>query len=71
MVQCDFNQNACPKPAVKNYQKIWVRYGVNPKTGAYSKRCKILGMEIEEPTGEDNLHFCKEHADIFEGKEDD
>ena len=55
----------CLEPATKNFQKIWVEWQVKPGY-KYSKRCKIRGMDIEEPTGDDNRYFCDECAEKFE-----
>lgn len=52
--KCDL----CNKPAVVNYQKMWVRYPIhNGKYGVAE-----IQPEIEEPIGEENKHFCAEHA---------
>jgi len=37
--------------------KVWVRYKI--KNGEYIKDETFDGFEIEEPTGEDNLHLCR------------
>lgn len=60
--------NECDKPATHNFQKVWVEWKVY-KNGGYSKRFKHRGMDIEEPTGEDNRHYCDEHAKQFENGE--
>jgi hypothetical protein len=65
MVNCDH----CGKPATRNYQKLWVVWKHNPRTGSYSKRSKYLGCDVEEPTGEDSLHYCDECSDKFESGE--
>ena len=59
------NCRACGKPATRNYQKIWVMYKVY-KNGGYSRSYQHKGMYIEEPTGEDNLHFCDACGEEFE-----
>ena len=63
MIKCDY----CEKPAVRNYQKVWVSWVIIGN--GYSKEPKFEGMRIEEPTGEDNIHVCREHEKLFlEGK---
>jgi len=59
----------CEKKATINFQEVWIEWKCK-KDGRYSKRFKYRGMDIEEPTGEDNRHFCDEHAELFEDGED-
>jgi hypothetical protein len=59
---CDVDN--CADKATRNYQKTWVQYSTL-KNGGYSKRV-FRGCEIEEPTGEDNRHYCEKHGDAFE-----
>ena len=63
MTQCD----QCDKPAIWNYQKDWLKYNEALLERGISKQEETFdGCDIEEPTGEDNLHLCQEHADLFE-----
>lgn len=59
MTDCDY----CSKPAVANYQKVWVRYAVD-KNGDYGKRENTGDWEghlNDDPSGDDNAHVCKTH----------
>lgn len=56
------------KNAVRfNYQKVWVRYGVDSE-GDYTRR-RVDMPDIEEPIEDCNLHYCKKHAEQFENGE--
>jgi len=57
--------NYCKKRATRNYQKVWVVWKVM-KDGGYSKEFEYKGCDIEEPTGEDNVHACDKCGDRFE-----
>lgn len=59
----------CEKKATRNYQKLWVMWK-HKKDGGYSKTYKYKGCDIEEPVGEDNMHFCDEDGHKFERGED-
>jgi len=59
-IKCDY----CEKPAVRNYQRIWVSWKVYQKDGSYSKNPR-LELDVEEPTGENNYHLCEEHEEQF------
>lgn len=58
----------CDKPAVANFQKMWVRWKVY-RNGDYSKTARmdydaVAKMnEWDEPTGENNIHVCAEHEE--------
>jgi hypothetical protein len=59
-MKCDY----CKKKAVANYQKIWVRWEI--KNDDYAKEPDWeAGMNIEEPTGENNVQVCAEHEKKF------
>ena len=51
--ECD----VCRKPAVVNYQKMWVKYPVDSK-GGYGKP---VILDDQDPQEEENLHYCKDH----------
>ena len=57
-MKCDF----CKRGAVVNYQKTWTKYNIVNED--YQKK-DIDALDIEEPTGEDNLHLCKKHEEVF------
>jgi len=53
------------RPPVRNYQKVWIRWRINPKTGDYSSRPIIL-YQLEEPVGLENRHLCLDCSVKFE-----
>lgn len=57
-MECDYHSE-CGKDATCNYQKVWVRYSLN-KDGDYGAR-KYNDELNEDPSGDDNIHLCKEH----------
>jgi len=63
MPKCD----ECDKEAVWNYQKDWLKYSEYALAEGISVPEEDFdGCDIEEPTGENNLHLCKDHAELFE-----
>lgn len=56
----------CDKQAVANFQRVWVRWGVNP-SGSYSKLPSYeAARELnrnDEPTDENNIHVCADHEE--------
>ncbi|MBI4920074.1 hypothetical protein HY838_02200 [Candidatus Azambacteria bacterium] len=51
-----------------NYQKIWAKFKID-KNGMYKKISTFDALNIEEPTGDSNLHLCLKHEkDWREGK---
>lgn len=56
----------CDKPAVANFQRVWVRWEVR-RNGDYSKHPSYEGARQlnrnDEPTGDDNIHVCAEHEE--------
>lgn len=58
MIECDY----CKKPAVRNYQKIWVSWKVDAKKEEYSKEPR-LELDIEEAVDDENIHVCEDHED--------
>lgn len=52
----------CNKKAEVNIQKIWIKWDYNYKDDSYSDTFEAL-LDAEEPTGENNLHFCKKCFD--------
>lgn len=58
----------CDNPPVANYQKVWVRWAMT-KAGDYQKHPNYEGAyylnKYDEPTGENNVHVCKEHEEKF------
>lgn len=53
MPKCGF----CDKPAVVNYQKTWLRFVIIGE----DYQSPTIEPDIEEPTGEDNVHLCVDH----------
>ena len=68
MKVCGPKCEECGEPATHNFQKVWIEYKVLPGW-RYSRKPRIRGMDIEEPTGSDNRHFCGKHAIAFENGE--
>jgi len=61
-MQCDY----CDKQAVANYQRLWVRWNITPRGYAVKpmswKDGKARDLnDIDEPTGENNIHVCARH----------
>ena len=55
-MKCDI----CGKrDATINVQKVWIKWKYDAKTGDYSKTFDTL-FDVEEPTGNENLHLCNE-----------
>lgn len=55
MIKCDY----CNKPAVRNYQKIWVSFFIrNKEREEYSKNPRPE-YDVQEPNGEENVHVCE------------
>lgn len=59
-MKCD----RCDKEAVVNYQKAWKRFGIT-KDEEYIEDKQFDPLYIDEPSGDDNLHFCKDHNIMF------
>lgn len=62
-MKCD----RCDETAIVNYQKVWKKFDIN-KDEDYFENKEFEPLDIDEPTGDDNLHFCKEHDDMFMGR---
>ena len=54
----------CGEPATINYQKFWVYWKYDAETDTYSEESSI-GLFIQEPTDEENIHLC-EKRECFE-----
>lgn len=54
----------CERKASCNYQKIWTKFNIH--NGIYIRDDYFDPLSIEEPTGDDNLHYCGYHAEMFE-----
>lgn len=56
----------CPARPVANYQKVWVRWSMT-KGGSYSKHPNYNDArdlnDMDEPTGDDNVHVCAAHEE--------
>lgn len=66
--------NYCKKVATANFQKVWVRWGIDKK-GNYSNEPDYLLTgklnEWDEPIGEDNIHVCDKHEEeLLDGELD-
>lgn len=53
-IKCNF----CDKNSKFNLQKVWVKYDIDKK-GYYKEDKDFDTFDIEEPTNDDNLHFCE------------
>ncbi len=60
MIKCNF----CEKPAIRNYQKIWVSWFIKQKEETYAENPRVE-LDIEEPIEDDNVHVCKEHEQLW------
>ena len=62
MIKCDY----CEKPAVRNYQRIWVSWVITGK--GYSKNGRVEESRKEIEPGKSitkNIHVCREHEKKF------
>lgn len=59
-MKCDY----CEEDAIVNYQKCWKRFLID-ESEDYELDEHFDSSEIQEPTGQDNLHLCKEHEQKF------
>jgi hypothetical protein len=55
-IKCDY----CKLKAEANYQKIWAKFKIS-RDGEYKQARTFNSLDIEEPTGTDNIHLCEKH----------
>ena len=58
--------NRCGKIAVVNYQKVWKKFDIDNDV-YYQENKEFNPLDIDEPLGDDNLHFCEKHNKMFLG----
>jgi hypothetical protein len=56
MMKCD----RCGRRAVANLQRVWTVSMINEDDGYGDPHAQF---DVEEPTGDDNLHLCRRHAE--------